>query len=206
MDEQFRRSLLLRELKVLNQREERDRQQKLDMLDKQHRYTCKMLQQRRDSLINQQRKVVMVKICEPKATVNIAMREIGEHTNADANVRGIHTSDGRGLSSRKSQYHDKGSEQVEQSRTVSAPPAWVKPAAPVRHRSNIRSIVSLMQMKNIATIDSISEKELARQRQKAQEEAERVRQFQKDMLHKRVTDFLQSLKDKENVETFEEPL
>lgn len=140
----------------------------------------------------------MVKICEPKATVNIAMREIGEHKNETTDFRGIHTSGGRGLSSRKSQHNDKG-------RTASAPPAPVKPtAAPVRQRGNIRGIVSFMQMKNIATIDSISEKELARQRQKAREEAERTKQLRTDMLHKRVSDFLQSLKDKENVETLEE--
>lgn len=207
MDGQCRRSFLLRDVSVVNQREDRDLQHKLNMLDKQHRYTCKMLRQRRDSLVNEQSRVVMVKICEPKATVNIAMREIGEHKNAEANSRGLHTSDGRGRSSpRKPQDDDKGSEQVEQSRTVSAPPASVKPTAPVRHRRNTRSVVSLMQMKNIATIDSISEKELARQRQKAQEEAERVRQLQTDMLHKRVTEFIQSLRDKVNVETLEEPL
>lgn len=207
MDGQYRRSFLLRDVRVVNQKEDRHLQHKLNMLDKQHRYTCKMLQQRRDSLVNEQSRMVMVKICEPKATVNIAMREIGEYKNAEANFRGIHTSDGRGRSSpRNPQDDDKGSEQVEQSRTVSAPPASVKPTAPVRHRRNIRSVVSLMQMKNIAAIDLISEKELARQRQKAQEEAKRVRQLQTDMLHKRVTEFIQSLRDKVNVETLEEPL
>lgn len=195
-----------RELRVLNQKEDRDLRHKLNMLDKQYRYTRKMLQQRRDSLMNEQRRVVMVKVCEPKATVNIAMKEIGEHKNAEEHFRGIHTSDGGRLHSSKPQHHSKGSEPVEQGRSISAPPpSSVKPTSPVRHRGNIQSNVSLLQMKNIATIDSISEKELVRQQQKAREELERVRQLQKENLHKRVTAFIESLKDKGSVEILVEP-
>lgn len=179
---------------MLNQKEDRDFKHKLNMLDKQFRYTQKMLKQRRDSLMKEQKKVVMVKVCEPKATVNIAMKEIDEHVSAETHFRGIHTSDGSRL------CHNKGSELVEQTRSTSAPPMSVKPTSSVRHRGNIQSNVSLMQMKNIATIDSISEKELARQQQKAQEEMEKRRQLQMETLHTRVTAFIESLKDKGNVE------
>lgn len=206
MDESLRRAgVLQRDLRVLNQKEDRDLQHKLNMLDKQYRYTCKMLQQRRDLLINEQRRVVMVKVCEPKATVNIAMKEIGEHNNAETHFRDIKTSHGRRLYSSKSQYYDKGSELVEQSRSTSAPLPSVKPTSSVRHRGNIQSSLSLMQMKNIATIDSISEKELARQQQKAREEMERLRQFQSETLHSRVAAFVEQLKDKSTMQILVEP-
>ncbi|XP_035850455.1 uncharacterized protein LOC118493727 [Sander lucioperca] len=198
MDQSFRRaSVLQRDLKVLNQKEDRDLQHKLNMLDKQYRYTRKMLQQRRESLINKQRRVVMVKVVEPKATVNIAMKEIREHK--------FQTSDGRRSYSSTSQYPNKGCELVEPSRSTSAPPPSVKPTSPVRRRGYIQSSVSLMQMKNIATIDSISEKELARQQQKAREEMERLRQFQRETLHKRVAAFIEILKEKGNMEIHVKP-
>lgn len=79
MDHIYRRPELQRVLRVLNQKEDRDLQRKLIMLDKQHRYTQKMLQQRRDKLINEARRMVMVQVCEPKATVSIAMKEIAEY-------------------------------------------------------------------------------------------------------------------------------
>ncbi|XP_039992493.1 uncharacterized protein LOC120795072 [Xiphias gladius] len=199
MDQIYRRPVPHRELRVLNQKEDRDLRHKLNMLDRQYRYARKMLQQRRDWLINEQRRLGMVKVCEPKATVDIAMKEIGEHKGSETRVRGIHTSDGGRLYSRKSQYHNRGSEPVEQSRLTSAPPSSVKPTSPTRHRGNVQSNVSLMQMKNIATIDSISDRELARTQQRAREEMERVRQLQREAIHKRVTAFIESLKDSGNM-------
>lgn len=192
--------MLQRDLRVLNQKEDRDLQQRLNMLDRQYRYTRKMLQQRRDSLIKEQRRVMMVKVVEPKATVKIAMKEIGEHNDAETNIRGIQTSDGRRLNS-----HNNASELVEQSRSISAPPPSAKPTSSVRRRGNIQSSLSLMQMKNIATIDSISEKELARQQQKAREEMEELRRFQRETLHKRVAAFIEKLNDKSNMQIHVEP-
>ncbi len=190
---------------MLNQKEDRYLQKRLNMLEKQYRFTQKMLQQRRDWLIHEQRRLVTVKVCEPKATVNIAMKEIREHSDAVMHFRGIQTSEGRRLVSSKSQFHNKESEQVEPSRSISAPAPSVKPSSSVRHRGKIQSSVSLMQMKNIATIDSISEKELTRQRQRAREELERLRQFQMETLHKRVAAFIENLKDKSNLEIHVEP-
>lgn len=199
MDQIYKGPVLQRERRVLNQKEDRDLQHKLEMLDKQYRYTRKMLQQRRDLLIKEQRRVVIIKVCEPKATINIAMKEIGEHLNAETHFRSIHTSDGRSFSS-NTQTRDHGSEVVEPSRSISAPPPSVKTTSSVRHRGNVQSNLSLMQMKNIATIDSISEKELARQQQKAREEMERLRQFQNEALHERVAAFIENLKDKSQME------
>lgn len=201
MDQMHRGAVEQGELRVLNHKEERDLQHKLNMLEKQYRYTRKMLQQRRDSLVKEERKVVMVKVCEPKATVSIAMKEIGEHKDAETSFsRSIQTSDGRRRPSTKPQRHDEGAEAVEQSRSASAPPPSAEATGSLRHRGNIQSNVSLMQMKNIAMIDSISEKEVTRQQQKAQEEAERQRRLQWESLHNRVTSFIERLKEKGNVD------
>ncbi|CAN9502344.1 unnamed protein product [Ophioblennius macclurei] len=190
----------VRALRVQNQKEKRDLQRKLNMLDKQYRYTRKLLQQRRASLTSEGRRVVMVKLCEPQATVNIAMRDIQEYSNAEKVCgRVVRTSDGgRGRL-------QAGDSRVELSRSVSAPAATTQPSGTVRHRGNIQSSVSFVKMKNIATIDKITEKELARQRQQAREESERLKQLQRETLHNRVTSFIEKLKEKGNMEITGEP-
>lgn len=206
MDQNLRKpDALQRNLRVLNQKEDRNLQQKLAMLEKQYKYSHKMLQQRTDSLMKEQRRVVMVKVCEPKATVNLAMKEIGEHQKAETHFRDIQTSEGRRFLSRKSPNHNEGSKQVEPSRSISAPPQTVKPAGTVRHRGGIQCSVSLMQMKKIATIDSISEKELTKQQQRAWEEMERLRQLQRETLHNRVAAFIEKLQDKSNMQSHMDP-
>lgn len=204
MDENFiRAGVLQRNLRVLNQKEDRHLQQKLKMLEKQQRYTHKMLQQRRESLLKEHRKVMIIKVCEPKATVNIAMKEIEEHQKAAGHFSTIQTTEGRGFYSSKSQYRSEGLELVEQSRSISAKTLLVKPARSVRRRGYIQGSLSLMQMKNIATIDSISEKELARQQREAREEMERLHQFTKETLQKKATAFIERLRDKST--TYTEP-
>lgn len=189
--------VLQRKLRVLNQKEDKSLQQKLNMLEKQYSYTHKMLQQRRDSLMREHKRVMLVQICEPKATVNIAMREIREQQRAEMHLRASQIREGGRFYSSK--YHNQGSYQVEQGRSISAPlPPPVKPASPVRRRGFVQSSLSLVRMKNIANIDSISEKELARQQRETQEEIERMKELQREMLQKKVTAFIEMLKDKSN--------
>lgn len=193
-------------LRVLNQRENRDLQLKLNLLDKQYKYTRKMLQQRRASLMSEERKVVMVKYCEPIATVNIAMKEIQEHVSAETHFsRDIHTAGGRLTISESGADQTMRPEVVEKSRSISAPPLSVQPSRSVRRRGNIQSSLSFRQMKSIATIDSISEKERARQQKEAREEVERLRQLQRETLQNRVTAFIEMLKEKRNMEIIVEP-
>lgn len=181
-------------LLVLDQKEETDFRHKLNVLDKQYRYTQKMLKQRQDDLLKEHRKVVMVKVCEPKATVHMALNEIHKHMTV-THVRGIHKSDGRMYSS-ELQCHRKKSALVEKTQSILAPPSSNKSICYARQRSNIQFNLSLMQMKTIVTIDSISEKELVRQKQKEREEMEKLRQLHRETLQKRVTTFIKSLKDK----------
>ncbi|CAJ1073308.1 uncharacterized protein LOC117806592 [Xyrichtys novacula] len=198
MDQSFKGpAVLKRNLRVLNQKEERDLQRRLNLLDKQYRHTLKMLHQRRDSVLNEHRRLLTVKVCEPKATVNIAMKDIWEYKNTAVHFRGFQMSDSRRM------YSSKEKHQVEKSRSISAPPPllFVKPTSSVRHRGNIQSSLSFRQMKSIAAIDSISEKELARQQQKDREEVEELRQFQMETLHQKVAAFIDKMRQKHHGNT-----
>lgn len=157
--------------------------QKLDLINKQFRHSYKMLQQKKDYVRKEQRKVGTVKICEPQAIVDVAMKEIDEQSN----YRGIHTAYGT------RQYSKSNNEKL--TRSISAP---------VRHRANVESSVSLLQMKNIALIDSISEKEKAQRQQKAREELERMSRLQKEALQKKVQEFIERLKEKSQMSSLEE--
>lgn len=199
MDVSYSRPVLRRALNVQNQKANRDLQQRLSMLDKQYRYTRKLLQQRRASLMNDGRWVVMVKLCEPKATVNIAMRDIREYLSVEGPCsRLVHTSDGG-----RGGLQDDSSE-VKLNRSISAPPATNKPSISERRRGNVHS-VSFMQMKNIATIDKIAEKELTKQQQRAQEKSARLKQLQWETLHDKVMSFIETLKEKGNMEIIGQP-
>lgn len=197
MDQISASAVVHRDLRVLNQRAERDLKNKLIMLDRQYRITVKILLQRRDSLKHDQNRVVMVKVCEPKAIVNIAIKEIVEHGIQ------IRRDDWRHCSGKVQPRLSEGSEFRGQICSVSAPQSTDKPTGPLRYRGNIQRQVSLMQMKNIATIDSISEKELARQQQRVREEMESVKKLQREMLQNRVEAFIQSLRDKSGIEILE---
>lgn len=207
MDKRYRRPtcVLQKDSRAMNRKEDIDLRHKLKLLDKQYRYTCKLLQQRKDLLIQQQRSVKVIKLCEPKAIVKVAMKEIDEHTNSERPLRGIHTSDGGRFYSSKSQSHNGGSEQPAQGRSISAPPAPIKPTRSVRHQGSIKWNVSLMQLKNISTIDSISQKELARQQQQAREEMERLKQLQRETLHNRVRAFIEHLNDTDKMGLLMQP-
>lgn len=141
----------------------------------------------------------MVKKCEPKAIVNIAMREIKQHQIAEAHYRAFKTSEGTRFCSVKLMSDTEDSVLQEQSRSKSARPPLTKPSILVRRRSTFQSSMSLMQMKNISTIDSISEKEQVKQQLRTKEELERLKQVQRDILQKRVLAFVESLKDKSKV-------
>lgn len=206
MDQSFRcENMFRRNLKVLNQKEDRTLQQKLYMLEKEHRYTHKKLRQRQEQLLREHRRVIMVKKCEPKAIVNIAMREIKRHQVAEIHYRGVQTSEGTRFWSIKSPFDTEASVLEEQSRSKSAPPPST---SLVRRRSTIHSSVSLMQMKNIAAIDSISEKELAKRQLRTREELEKLKLFQMEVLQERVLAFVEHLKDKSNMceDSYKTPL
>ncbi|KAK7904227.1 hypothetical protein WMY93_016834 [Mugilogobius chulae] len=178
-------SALERELQVLNQKAEQERRQKLQLIDKQFKFSYKTLQQRKDFWRKEQRKLVTVRICEPKAIVDIAMNEINELSG----VRSVQTAYG-------TRQKVKFALDERQSRSISAP---------VTQRSKVQCTVSLLQMKNVALIDSISEKEKALRRQKAREEMERMRKAQMEALQRRVQEFMERMKEKNRADSTEEP-
>lgn len=177
-------SALERELQVLNQKAERDRTQKLQLIDKQFKFSYKTLQQRKDFWRKEQRKVCTVRICEPKAIVDIAMKDINEFSN----FREVRTAYGMRKCTQMEEKH---------SRSISAP---------VRQRCGVESSVSFLQMKNIALIDLISEKERELRLRREREERERARRAKIEALHRRVEEFIERLKDKDRTDATEEEI
>lgn len=70
------------DVRFLNHQEDIILQHKLTLLDMRHRYTLRVLCQDRISLMKEHRKLLLLKVCEPCATINKTMKEISETKKA----------------------------------------------------------------------------------------------------------------------------
>lgn len=203
--EQRPKSGMQKDVRLMNLKEDIALQQKLNLLNIQYRYTLKMLQQRRNSIILENRKLLLLRFCEPKATVNKNMIEIAKTKKAGMDFRDIHTSGGRRSYSSKSLYYDRGSDPLGLRRSASARPMSAKPTDSARYSVTDEGRLSIMKMKNIATIDCISKKELTSRQQNARGEMERLKAFRWEALHQRVKSFIEKLNDTDDTELLSQP-
>ncbi|XP_031643642.1 transcription initiation factor TFIID subunit 1-like [Oncorhynchus kisutch] len=95
------------DVRFLNHQEDIILQHKLTLLDMRHRYTLRVLCQDRISLMMEHRKLLLLKVCEPCATINKTMKEISETKKARMD-RAVSASDNRRLKSSKSLSIDRG--------------------------------------------------------------------------------------------------
>ncbi|XP_064809301.1 filaggrin [Oncorhynchus masou masou] len=95
------------DVRFLNHQEDIILQHKLTLLDMRHRYTLRVLCQDRISLMTEHRKLLLLKVCEPCATINKTMKEISETKKARMD-RAVSASDNRRLKSSKSLSIDRG--------------------------------------------------------------------------------------------------
>ncbi|XP_055721404.1 transcription initiation factor TFIID subunit 1 [Salvelinus fontinalis] len=95
------------DVRFLNHQEDIILQHKLTLLDMRHRYTLRVLCQDRNSLMMEHRKLLLLKVCEPCATINKTMKEISKTKKARMD-RAVSASDNRRLYSSKSLSIDRG--------------------------------------------------------------------------------------------------
>ncbi|XP_052352480.1 transcription initiation factor TFIID subunit 1 isoform X2 [Oncorhynchus keta] len=95
------------DVRFLNHQEDIILQHKLTLMDMRHRYTLRVLCQDRISLMMEHRKLLLLKVCEPCATINKTMKEISETKKARMD-RAVSASDNRRVKSSKSLSIDRG--------------------------------------------------------------------------------------------------
>ncbi|KAJ7990789.1 hypothetical protein DPEC_G00290560 [Dallia pectoralis] len=230
-----RRPKSVLDVRFLNHQEDVSLQHKLKLLDMRHRYILKALCQEKDSLIRNHKKLLHLKVCEPRATINITMKELHEtkmsrmacaasapenrrlyssrsHSNNRANiVQRCQTSHANVTveDPQTTELDTKGTP-VQSLRSQSAQPKSIHSAkhreTRIVHSSNQREtesragVFSFIQLKQMSTIDSISEKELARQQLQSRGEKERLKQHQRDMLSQKIHTFLKALENNQQLE------
>lgn len=170
-----------------NHKEDIDLQWKLEQIHRKYKLGLKLLNQDREFLLLEHKKLLHLKICEPRATLTNTMKDIldAQRTNIDFQYvwhpssapvcRRILTGE------RRSNKND----QLQDTRLVkSAPP-----------RSYESNQLSIMYLKDLALIDSISQKELAIQEEQKRRKKESLKRLYKEKLQEKIQGFFRTLEN-----------
>lgn len=225
------RSTFSKDMRLMNKYEDIHLQQELDLIDRKCRAILTALSQDRDSLVKDHKKILHLKVCEPRATVDNTMREIMESKEANFDLlcltfppqtsqNRLHSSksllyqrDTTTLISRRSKSayafvsNTRGgncsslmTQQEDNRKTMCLSPRRLKSTATFskqltkkRSLESKSQVLSIMQLKQMATIDNISEKELASQQERVIQERERLKLIIREKLHQKIQTFLQKL-------------
>ena len=179
------------DVRLKNSKEDLYLQHELSLLSMRHRHILRTLHQETDSLVRAHRKLLLLKVCEPKATINKTMREISETRNGRMDSQDVYNSDRQRIYSSKSLSYDRRPPLPNSRRAQSGLPIPVRNT--LQSAKHQEAELSILQLKQIATIDCISNKELVYQQQYIREEKERLKQSQKDTLQQKIQVFLETL-------------
>lgn len=181
------------DVRQMNSTEETYLQHRLNHLCLRQTLILKLLQQDINSLMQEHQKLLHVRVCEPIATVDNTMREILENRNGKKVAWHRHYTQsappGRGLVSGKVVSQGDTDAVV---RSQSSHPAPTLSHVQQRE-SEDAGILSLVQLRDMACINSISERKLASQREWQRQERERLKQIQRETLRQKIHAFLKTL-------------
>lgn len=184
--------LLYADVRQMNSTEETYLQHRLSHICIRERLVLKLLQQDINSLMQEHRKLLHVRVCEPIATVDNTMREIMITRNRRKAWHRQYTQSappGRVLNSGKEVAQGNSDPLVRSQSSRSAPTLFHAQET----ESKDDGILSLVQLKNMACIDNICERELANQREWQKQERERLKQIQRERLRQRMHTFMKTL-------------
>lgn len=182
------------DVRLKNHKEETHLQWKVDQIHRKYRLSLKLLHQDKEFLLKEHKKLLHLRVCEPYATVNNTLQEISEtNTNQSDQENMCHLRSapaGRRMFSANPTLNKTSNNIINNRFTQSALP---KSSATYRFMLSKPGELSIMQLKGIALIDSISEKELAHKEELKRKEKERLKQLYRETFQKKMQIFLQTL-------------
>ncbi|XP_063040286.1 uncharacterized protein LOC134435326 [Engraulis encrasicolus] len=211
------KSLQFVDVRQMNLLEETYLQHKLIHIGLRQRLVLKLLQQDINSLTQEHRKLLHQQACEPIATVDNTMREIWEgrggaggglrvawhhrrqhHIHSAPAPRGppvsakaVPPGNGNGKSLRRSRSSHSAS-------ALTLSPMGLGELGDAGADADAGGALSLVQLRDMACINSISERELASQREWRRQERERLKRAEREALRHKMQAFFQTL-DNNNV-------
>lgn len=186
----FRKSkhLLYVDTKLKNHKEDIDLQWKLEQIHRKYKLDLKLLHQDREFLLMEHKKLLHLRVCEPYATLTNTMRAISETRTTKSNLQYVwypkSAPAGRRMFS--SEALSNQSEQVLGTRLS-------KSASSVLPQTSESKQLSIMNLKDLALIDSISQKELAMQEEQRRQKKESLKQLYREKMNQKMQIFFRTL-------------
>lgn len=179
--------LLYVNTKLKNHKEDIDLQWKLEQIHRKHKLNLKLLHQNTEFLLKEHKKLLHLRVCEPYATLTNTMRAISETRTTKSNQHVWYPRSapaGRRMIS--SEVLSNRSEQLQGTRLL-------KSASSVLPQTSESKQLSIMNLKDLALIDSISQKELAMQEEQRRQKKEQLKQLYREKMNQKIQNFFRTL-------------
>lgn len=186
----FRKSnhLLYIDAKLKNHKEDIDLQWKLEQIHRRYKLDLKLLYQDRECLLKEHKKLLHLRVCEPHATLINTMRAISETRMTKSDLQHVWhpNSAPAGLRMFSNEALSNQSEQLLRTKLL-------KSASSARPKTSQSEQFSIMYLKDLALIDSISQKELAIQEQQRRLKKESLKRLYREKLQHKMQIFFRTL-------------
>ncbi|TSO25149.1 hypothetical protein Baya_8772 [Bagarius yarrelli] len=178
------------DVRLKNHKEDIDLQWKLEQIHRKYKLDLKLLYQDRQFLQLEHKKLLHLRICEPRATLTNTMKDISDTqtTNSDFQYVWHPSSAPVGRRIHTGETPSNQSDQMQDTRLVKSASA----ALPRSYESNQ---LSIMYLKDLALIDSISQKELAIQEEQKRQKKECLKRVYREKLQEKMQIFFRTLEN-----------
>lgn len=180
--------MLYIDTRLKNHKEDTDLQWKLEQIQRKYKLDLKLLYQDREFLLMEHNKLLHLRVCEPYATLTNTMRAISETraTKIDHHYVRYPKSAPAGRRMFSSEGHSNQTEQLLGTRLS-------KSATSALPQTSELKQVSIMYLKDLALIDSISQRELAIQEEQRRQKKESLKQQHREKLQEKMQIFFRTL-------------
>lgn len=179
----------------MNHKEDVHLQWKLHNISAKYRLNLRLLEQERELVLKEHKRLLNLRVCEPHATINNTMRAISETITNDVNETRFSKSAPafRPLSSVKTYEDTEQRFAKSASFSVKQDDSSLSMTVTEKFKASENGQLSILQLKDLALIDSISQKELMYQEEYYRWYKERLKQLQREKLQQKIRSFLNSI-------------
>ncbi len=179
------------DVRLLNHKEDVHLQWKLLNIRAKHRLNLRLLEQERELVLKEHKRLLNLRVCEPHATITNTMRAISDVRMTNETRFSKSAPAFRPLSSVKT-YKE---QRFAKSASFSVKQDDSSPSMKVteKFKASESGQLSILQLKDLALIDSISQKELMYQEEYYRCYKERLKELQREKLQQKIRSFLNSI-------------
>lgn len=185
------KSFLHMDVRQLNHKEDVHLQRKLHNISAKYRLNLRLLEQERELVLKQHKRLLNLRVCEPHATINNTMRAISEVRVANGTKQTRLSKSAPAFSALSSAMEDRFAKSA--SLSVKQDDSFPSMMSREKFKASESGQLSILHLKDLALIDSVSEKELMYQEEYYRWYKERLKQLQREKLRQKITSFLNSI-------------